>query len=142
MRNGFVASCCQLIGITSLFLFLRLGAAGAEKITGADAPPKPEEPTDTQQTLRAYLQLQEQLHDTLLTIDRTRKEADAAARVNAEAVAARLEAIEQTLGTQQIHAAKLLQDSNRVTLIATGVFAGLGMLDMIITALFLLMAMI
>src|SRR5205823_4206650 len=44
-------------------------------------------------------------------------------------------------GAQQRSEASLLQNSNRVTLIAAGIFAGLGLLAMIFTAWFLLRAM-
>src|SRR2546423_5226732 len=98
----------QTMGIGILILSLSFGACGAEKTSPADPPPKTEEPSEAQQTLRSYLQLQEQLHNTILAIERTRKEADAAAKANAEAIAARLEVIEQTLGSQQLHQANLL----------------------------------
>ena len=77
----------------------------------------------------------------MLAIERTRKDADAAAKANADAIAARLESIEQTLSAQQNHEVTLLQDSNRVTLIAAGVFGGLGLLAMMFTAWFLVRAM-
>src|SRR5205807_1432497 len=105
------------------------------------APSTLQETNEAQQTLRSYLQLQEQLHSTLLTIERTRREAEAAAKANADAITARLEAIEQGLGSQQKQEATLLQNSNRITLIAAGIFAGVGLLAMIFTAWFLLRAM-
>lgn len=115
--------------------------SSAEKSNPTDAVPKADETNEAQQTLRSYLQLQEQLHDTLLTIERTRKETEAAARANTEAISQRLEVIEQSLGAQQNHQANLLQNSNRVTLIAAGTFAVLGLMAMIFTAWFLLRAM-
>ena len=120
---------------------LVFAAAAAETNDLSGLVPKGDDTNAAQQTLRSYLQLQEQLHNTLLTIERTRKEADVLAKANADAITARLEAIEQGLGSQQKQEASLLQNSNRVTLIAAGVFAGLGLLAMIFTAWFLLRAM-
>jgi tetratricopeptide (TPR) repeat protein len=129
-------------GMAGLMLFcLVLATSGAEKNSPADPASKPEETSEAQQTLRSYLQLQEQLHNTLLTIERTRKEADTAAKASADAVALRLEGIEQTLSAQQKQEADLLRNSNRITLISAGVFAGLGLLAMVFTAWFLLRAM-
>jgi tetratricopeptide (TPR) repeat protein len=130
-------------GIAGLIFLCALAAFAADKTAPIEPAAKPDEAAETQQqqTLRSYLQLQEQLHNTLLTIERTRKEADTAAKANAEAIAARLEAIEQALSAQQSHQANLLVNSNRITLISAGVFAGLGLLAMIFTAWFLVRAM-
>jgi len=120
-----------------LLLGLGFGVTAAETNALPSPPAKVEDSSEAQQTLRSYLLLQEQLHSTLLTIERTRKEADAAAKANVDAIATRLEALEQSLGAQQKNEASLLQDSNRATLVATGAFAGLGMLAMIFMAWFL-----
>src|SRR2546421_112574 len=113
MRSGFIRSSC-LTALISLWLFgLGAAASGAEKNNPTDATPKTEETNESQQMLRSYLQLQEQLHDTLLTIERTRKDTEAAAKANADAIALRLEGIEQSMGVQQNHEAHLLQNSNR-----------------------------
>ena len=67
-------------------------------------PPVPQGKTDetnTQDMLRAYLQVQEQLHATQLSIEHSRKEADAAAVETARVFAGRLQAIEQTLAVQR-----------------------------------------
>jgi len=144
MRTGCILnSALNYFGSMACLLFfgLVLASSGAEKNILTEPVPRADETNEAQQTLRSYLQLQEQLHSTLLTIERTRKEADAAAKANADAIAQRLEAIEQTLGSQQRNEASLLQNSNRVTLLAAEIFAGLGLLAMIFTAWFLLRAM-
>src|SRR5258705_9558186 len=46
--------------------------------------------TNGQETVRSYLQLQEQLHATQLAIERARREADEAAAENAKLLAGRL----------------------------------------------------
>jgi len=138
MHLGFVSRLRAglLVGVC----IFGLAFSGLSEEKTPDAPAKGET-NENQQTLRSYLQLQEQLHDTLLTIERNRKETEAAARAGTEAISARLEAIERTMGAQESHQATLLQNSNRVTLIASSMFAVLGLLAMIFTATFLLRAM-
>jgi tetratricopeptide (TPR) repeat protein len=92
--------------------------------------------TNIQETLRSYLQLQEQLHATQLAIERNRKEADTAATENAKAFAARLQGIEQALDSQRAQELEAMQSSNKVTLIVAGSFAALGFLAMLAMAYF------
>jgi tetratricopeptide (TPR) repeat protein len=94
------------------------------------------EETNTQETLRSYLQLQEQLHATQLTIERNRKEADAAATENAKALTARLQGIEQALASQRAQELEAMQSSNKAMLIVAGLFAALGFLAMLFMAYF------
>ena len=90
-------------------------------------------------SLRAYLEVQEKLHSTLLAIDRYQKEADAAAaraaetsvtRV-AESLNTRLSAIEQSLNTQRAQQAQAQDESHRFILTLTGVFGSLGLLALL-----------
>lgn len=53
-------------------------------------------------TLRSYLQLQEQLHATQMALERNRQESEALTAKNAEAVAARFKAIEDALTSKRI----------------------------------------
>ncbi len=99
--------------------------------------------TNVQDTLRAYLQLQEQLHATQLAIERNRQEADSAAAHNAEALTARLEAVEQALTaarSREIEAMQntnaSIQKSNQMLLIVAGTFAAIGFIAMFLTAFF------
>src|SRR5215471_6535297 len=59
--------------------------------------------TSSNDTLRAYLQLQEQLHEARLAIERTREQSEQASTKNAEALAAQLQKVEQTLAVQRSH---------------------------------------
>ena len=99
-------------------------------------PPAKVEETNSQDTLRSYLQLQEQLHATQLAIERTRKEADEAAAENARMLASRLQAIEQALAAQRAQELQAMQSSNKVMLIVAGVFAALGFVAMLFMAYF------
>src|SRR5438046_4433444 len=89
--------------------------------------------TNSQETLR-YLQLQEQLHATRLAIERDRQEADAAAAHNAEALAGRLQTIEQALASQRAQELERMHSSNQTTLLVAGTLAGAGFLAILFLA--------
>ena len=111
------------------------GGFGAEPAV----PPVPAGKTDetnTQDMLRAYLQVQEQLHATQLSVEHSRKEADAAAAETARGFTGRLQAIEQTLAVQRKQELEATQNSNKVMLIIAGFFAVLGFLAMLFMAYF------
>ncbi len=90
-------------------------------------------------SVRAYLEVQEKLHATLLAIDRYQKEADAAAARAAETSASRvaesfttrLTAIEQSLNTQRAQQEQSRDKSDRFMLTLTGVFGALGLLALL-----------
>src|SRR5258705_2831326 len=117
------------------FLAALPGTAAQDKAESPPANAKPgAEPTEAEQRLRAYLQVQEQLHSAMLAIEQARKEADAAAQRNneaiqqarqdseaaaqrnAELVGARLKLIEQTLTNQRDQEVKVMQRSSHVVL--------------------------
>ena len=90
--------------------------------------------TSGTEALRSYLQLQEQLHATQLALERNRQEAETLAARNAEAVAARLQLIEQAVSTQRTRELDAVQSTNRLLLIVAGSFAGVGFIAMLLTA--------
>src|ERR1043166_38747 len=92
--------------------------------------------TNSQETVRSYLQLQEQLHATQIAIERTRREADEAAAETAKLTAARLQAIEHALSAQRAQELQAMQSSNRVMLVVSGSFASLGLAAMLFMAYF------
>ena len=102
----------------------------------APAPAAKSEENSSQETLRSYLQLQQQLHATELAIERNRKEAELAAARTAEALATRLQAIEETLAVQRAKELDVMQSANRVMLIVAGSFAGMGFLALLLMAYF------
>jgi tetratricopeptide (TPR) repeat protein len=123
--------CCALL-VLALVAFAA-GGFGAEPA----APPVPVgkmDETNTQDMLRAFLHVQEQLHATQLSIEHSRKEADAAAVETARVFAGRLQAIEQTLAGQRTQDPEATLNSNRVILIIAGLFAVLGFLAMLCMA--------
>ncbi len=123
---------CRLI---LALAFCTAGGLGAESGAPSAAATRSDD-TNVQDTLRTYLQLQEQLHATQLAIERNRKEADAAAAESAKAFAARLQGIEQALASQRAQELEAMQSSNKVMLIVAGLFAALGFLAVLFMAYF------
>lgn len=92
--------------------------------------------TNSAAALRSYLQLQEQLHAAQLAIERNRQEAAAAAAKSVEAIAERMQNLEQTLSAQRAREIEQLEGANRLMLIIGGACAAVGFLAMLLTAYF------
>lgn len=92
--------------------------------------------TNTDETLRSYLQLQEQLHSVQMSLEKNRQEAESAATRSADALAGRLQAIEQSLSAQRARELEGLQSANRWMLAAAGIFAVVGCLTVLCMAYF------
>ena len=90
----------------------------------------------TDETLRSYLQLQEQLHSLQMSLEKNRQEAESAAARSAEALAGRLLGIEQSLSAQRARELEGLQNVNRWMLVAAGIFAAVGCLTVLSMAYF------
>lgn len=86
--------------------------------------------------LRNYLQLQEQLHTAQLAIERNRREAADAAARNAEAIATRLQTLEQSLAAQREAERQQLEGAYRLMLLVGGGCVALGFVAMLLTAYF------
>ncbi|KAB2653492.1 MAG: tetratricopeptide repeat protein [Verrucomicrobia bacterium] len=101
------------------------------------AEPQAEASGSSNETLRSYLQLQEQLHATQLALERNRQETEALAARNAEAVAARFKAIEAAVSTQRLaemdSMQKTLHSNNRWMLIVGGSIASVGFFVLLAT---------
>ena len=100
--------------------------------------PAPETGAGSNDTLRAYLQLQEQLHATQLALERNRQETEAIAARNSEAVAARFQAIEQALSAKRSADLESLEQrmhsTQRLLLLGAGTIAAVGFLVLLLTA--------
>jgi len=107
----------------------------AESVSPAAVPGRADD-TNSQDMLRGYLQLQEQLHATQLAIEHNRTQAEAAAEQNAKELGARLSGIEQTLASQRAQELEAIQSSSNMILFVAGVFAVLGFLAMLFMAYF------
>src|SRR6266446_8105005 len=90
--------------------------------------------TNSAEALRSYLQIQEQLHGLQLRIEETRLQADAAAASNAQSVASRLQALEQTLAAERAKDVDAVRSSNRMTLLVAFTFGIIGFLAMVLMA--------
>src|SRR5689334_8986407 len=113
-----ILSCLVLAGVV-------LTTQGGESDLHVPAVPTVED-TNSLQTLRTYLQLQEQLHATQIAIEENRKEANAAAARSAETLANRLQAIEQSLAAQRTRELDAMQGSTRLFLWVASGIAALG----------------
>jgi tetratricopeptide (TPR) repeat protein len=125
------------MGLAILMLSLIPGpdwVQGAEPEINAAAPALSD--TNAQETLRAYLQVQEQLHLTQLAIEQNRKEARELAAQNSEMLAGRLQTIEKALDSQRTSELETMQSSNRVILLVAGSFASVGFLGILLMSFF------
>ncbi len=73
-------------------------------------------------------------------IEQTRRESEAAARRNAEALTQGLTFLQQSLEAQHRRELEAMQNSNRTTLLVASVLAGVGFLGMLCLAFFLMRA--
>ncbi len=120
-----------------LAIFGLLGSALAgDTNSTADADGKTAEAivVGTNESLRSYLQIQEQLHDTQLAIEKNHQEAEAAAARNSLVLEERLSTMEKTLAAQRLEELKGIERSDRMILIAAGIFAGVGFLVLLLAA--------
>ena len=81
-----------------------------------------------------YLQIQEQIHATQLAIEQNQQAAADTAKSNADMLAARLQALEQSVAAQHDNDTKAAQQTQRLTLFLAGAFglAGLGIMLMMV----------
>lgn len=83
-------------------------------------------------TLRAYLQLQEQIQETQLAIERAVRDSEVAALRSAASLSNRLHAVEQTVDTQRTHELEIV----RAMMIIVGTFVVVGLFALLLTAYF------
>ena len=76
----------------------------------------------TQSVVNGYLQIQAQLHDTQLAIEKNREEAAAAEKRDADAMAARLQKLEDNLAVQRAADNEMAQKNLQMTLILAVAF--------------------
>ena len=118
--------------LTLFLVNLHAADAGTSPAFG----PVPQDIAGSNDTLRAYLQLQEQLHDTLLALDRNRQEAAAAAAQNSTTLSNHLQAIEQSLAAQRASELETARRTNHLLLTIVSIFAVVGFAAALFTAYF------
>jgi tetratricopeptide (TPR) repeat protein len=89
-----------------------------------------------QDTLNAFLQIQDQLHNTQLLIESNRVAAAAEAQRNAAEMAARIQVLEQSVATQRASEIEATQNAQRLTLILASVFGVVGLAAVLFMAYF------
>ncbi len=100
---------------------LAFGARTFADETNAAAFPLPSD------VVNGYLQIQAQLHDTQLTIEKNRELAEAEARRNADAMAARIADLQQTIATLRASEIAATRKTQQLTLILAGAFGTIGL---------------
>lgn len=123
-------------GILACALAAMLAPCLARSADTQTPPPARLEETNSQDTLRAYLELQAQVHATQLAVEQNRKEAEEASATAADRLAGRLQAIEQALAVQRSRELESMQSTNRVMILVAGSFATLGFVAMLLMAYF------
>ena len=141
LLNGFRRASLRLLAAVMIGVTAPAWSADAPA-PATNAPVRAaEDSAEAQRALRSYLQLQEQLHATMLAIEQTRLENSLASRTNADALATRLELIEKSLDQQRQQHADAMRNSNRTLLTLAGVFMGVGFLTLLVMAFFQLRGM-
>jgi len=125
---------------TVITLVLALVPAHAQTNDVGEVPPAPAE-SQRQDTNSAALlllcqELQEQLWATQAAIEASRMETKAAAAQTAEALSNAFHMVEETFAAQRAQDLAAITESNHVTLIVAGTFAGVGFLTMLLVGYF------
>lgn len=128
-------SCFGALALMALAFSVGSNRALAADTNAAAAAPHAEA-AQSEEMLRSYLQLQEQLHATQLAIEQNQREAREAAARSAEALDARLQILEHAVNSQRIQQLETMQSSNRVMVIVAGSFAAIGFVAMLVMAYF------
>jgi tetratricopeptide (TPR) repeat protein len=110
---------CVLVALS----FANLHAANTNSTTALNLPPPD---SASNEALRAYLQLQEQIRETQLTIERDRLQAQAAAIQESLALSNRLQAIEQSLKVQRANDLDEAQRTSHMLMGVLAIFASVG----------------
>lgn len=124
---------CVLCLLATLF-FPSLQAADTNTLAPTGAPV--EQNSASNEALRAFLQVQEQLHATQLAIERNRQEARSAASQDAITLSNTLQAIQQSLVVQRASDLADAQRTNHLLLLFIGLFAMFGFIAALITSYF------
>ncbi len=138
---GRVSIWLLMLAMASVALTAAEPQSGPAGATNPPAKPAGEDSAEAQRMLRSYLQLQEQLHATLLAIEQTRLENSTATRTNSEALAGRLQLIEKSLDQAREQQVDAMRNSNRTMLTLAGIFVGVGFLTLLCMAFFQLRGM-
>ncbi|MGH7992439.1 MAG: tetratricopeptide repeat protein [Limisphaerales bacterium] len=131
VRLNFLIVCaCCIFGVGPG----RLAFAG--NTNSADLSPRQAGDKIAQDSLNAFLQIQEQLHTTQLLIESNRVAAAAEAQRNATEMNTRIQVLEQTVATQRTSEIEATQKAQRLTMILAGTFGVVGLAAVFFMAYF------
>jgi tetratricopeptide (TPR) repeat protein len=138
---------CNLLALLACALvaaFNVSAARAAEGAAGSNATGKADEVISPE--TRSLLQLQQQVRETQMAVDRNHKESTENAVQNTEALATsmkattelanRMKTLEESLSAQRSHELDLMQGQNRTMLIVAGVFASFGFVALLLMGYF------
>jgi tetratricopeptide (TPR) repeat protein len=135
MRNPrFLSS--KTLGILCVLAALscaNLRAANTDASTNENLPPPV---SGSNEALRAYLQLQDQIHDTQLTIERNRLQAQAVTAQEGVALSNRLHAIEDSLALQKANDLIEAEHTSRMLMGVLAIFATVGLFAVLLMVYF------
>jgi len=125
----------NLLSVLLLLLSASL-VASAQGASEADIVQASEDDRSQEELLKAFVHLQEQLHQNQMAIESSRLEAQKTAREQAAAITDKLAAIQTALQTEQARQQDEMQRSNRTLLWVAAAFGMAGMGAMVFTAVF------
>ena len=132
-----LASFVSVIVSFALALFSALSdSLGAESSPSPSATGQIGE-TDSQDVVRAYLQLQEQLLATQLAIEQNHQETKEATAQTMGALSKGLQTIQEAFAVQRARNLEAMQRSNKVMLVLAGTFAAIAFLTLLMMTCFL-----
>jgi hypothetical protein len=135
VRNHLVSFVCLVVAVPLMLAASAWGSPGAE----SSPPPLVTiglEETNTQEPLRVYLLLQEQLQATQLAVEQNRQETKEAAAQTMEALSNGLQTIQQAVFAQRAQDLEAMRKSNRIMLVVVGLFAAMGFLTLLMMTCF------
>jgi len=130
---AFIRAVC-LVLLAMMGLLRPVQAADTNAAPGADGKTAEAAGTNAQDSLRSYLQIQEQLRNTLLAIEKNRQEAEAESATNAQVLEERLRVMEKTFADGRLEQMQGMERSDRMILMAAGTFAAIGFLVLLLAA--------
>lgn len=133
---NFISKTIRMALILNILLAFQTIPALAANSAPSVAPTGRTEETNSTDMMRAYLQLQEQVHATQLAIERNRQQAEEMAGKSQQAMDGRLKAIEESLAAQRNGELQAVQSSNHLMLLLAGMFAAIALLAMFVMAVF------
>src|ERR1019366_4271493 len=124
------------VGLCLLLSLSCFGLDGGTNAASGAAANSADSNAGSEESLRAYLQLQEQIHEALLAIERNRQQSEDASARTSKALTDRLETIEQSLNSQRTNELDAVQHANHTMVIVVSSFAALGCLAVLLAAYF------